>query len=134
MTYRKAVALAVLTFIGTIAYDAWFITNGNFGKDGYLPGLYPLACALVLGGLYVAKKHGIWDSKLQPAKAETIVRVMAVDNILRAGPTPLGISKLAVPVGMRGTLREPMEHGVCNLVQWDNGEIAAVHPSDYEVL
>ena len=68
MGYRKAVTLAVITFVGAIVYDTWCIMSGNFGKDGYLPGIYPLACGLVMLGLFFAKKHGLWDSKLQPAK------------------------------------------------------------------
>lgn len=66
MTYRKAMALAIVAFIVLAAFDAWWVVSGNFGKDSYLPGVYPTVCILAMVGLRIGKIKGFWDSPPKP--------------------------------------------------------------------
>ena len=59
MTYRKVIALAVITLIGTTAFDVWWVVSGKFGTNSYVPGIYPFFCVLLIIGL--RKLKGLWD-------------------------------------------------------------------------
>ncbi len=59
--YRWMMALGVIVFVGSIAYDAHWVISGRFGTDSYVPGVYPLASGLVLAGMRLAKIHGLWS-------------------------------------------------------------------------
>jgi hypothetical protein len=66
MSYRKAVVLAVIGLLAATAYDAWWVFSGRFGTDGYLPGIYPIFCVLVIVGLRITKTRGLWGSSPKP--------------------------------------------------------------------
>jgi hypothetical protein len=65
MTYRKAMTLVIVAFVGISTFDIWWVVSGNFGKDSYLPGIYPVACVVAMIGLRITKKFGLWDSPLK---------------------------------------------------------------------
>ena len=74
MTYRKAMTITVIMLICTTAYDIWWVVAG---KLPYIPGIYPTVCILVIVGLRLSKKHGLWDEppKHQPGPKRTLKEI-----------------------------------------------------------